>query len=141
MEENSMAPPPHETDRRSPLGEEATYLRIYRLVRQIPRGKVATYGQIASIAGNCTARMVGYAMASLHLDSGVPWQRVINAQGKISPRADSSGSALQRSLLEQEGVVFDPIGRVELRIFRWQGPSIEWLLENGFDPSPSWREG
>jgi methylated-DNA-protein-cysteine methyltransferase-like protein len=119
-----------------------TYERIYAVVRQIPPGKIATYGQIASIVGGCTARMVGYAMAALtsrHED--VPWQRVINAQGKISLRADSGGAALQRRLLEEEGVRFDASSKVDFRQVRWQGPTIDWLLEHGYNPDPFWEEG
>jgi methylated-DNA-protein-cysteine methyltransferase-like protein len=117
-----------------------TYERIYTIVRLIPAGKVATYGQIAAIVGDCSARMVGYAMAALPAKSGVPWQRVINAQGKISLRADSQGNSLQRSLLEGEGVHFDAESKVDLRRYRWSGPDIAWLVENGFDPGPLWRE-
>ena len=65
-----------------PAEQQRLYERIYLVVRQIPPGKVATYGQVAQITGNCTARMVGYAMAACPDD--VPWQRVINAQGKVS---------------------------------------------------------
>ncbi|MCL4861379.1 MAG: MGMT family protein [Caldilineaceae bacterium] len=119
---------------------DPTYERVYAVVRLIPPGRVATYGQVASIVGNCTARMVGYALASLPARSDVPWQRVINAQGKISLRADSAGNLLQRQLLEEEGVRFDAQGRVELRRFRWAGPQLDWLLEHGYDPEPSWRE-
>lgn len=118
-----------------------TYERIYAVVSQIPPGKVATYGQIASIVGRCTARMVGYAMAALpSRHEQVPWQRVINAQGKISLRADSAGSALQRQLLAEEGVHFDASGKVDLRQVRWDGPPLDWLLEHGYDPAPTWRE-
>lgn len=117
-----------------------TYERIYAVVRLIPPGQVATYGQIAAIAGDCTARMVGYALASLPAGSDVPWQRVINAQGKISLRADSTENARQRELLEAEGVKFDRQGRVNLRRDRWPGPQLDWLLEHGYDPAPSWRE-
>lgn len=117
-----------------------TYERIYSVVAVIPAGKVATYGQIASIVHNCTARMVGYALAALPPDYDVPWHRVINAQGKISPRARSESTALQRKLLEDEGIEFDRSGRVDFGQIRWDGPSIEWLLDNGFDPTPSWRE-
>jgi methylated-DNA-protein-cysteine methyltransferase related protein len=117
-----------------------TYERIYAIVRLIPPGQVATYGQIAAIAGDCTARMVGYALASLPVGSDVPWQRVINAQGKISLRADSAENALQRELLEAEDVQFDGQGRVNLRRDRWPGPQLDWLLEHGYDPAPSWRE-
>ncbi len=122
------------------------YARIYALVRMIPPGKVATYGQIASLTGRCSARMAGYALAALSSqeetspEDAVPWQRVINAQGKISLRADSLGAAFQRQLLEEEGVYFDPGGKVDLRRFRWEGPSPEWLLEHGYEPNPSFRE-
>ncbi len=116
------------------------YTRIYLVVRQIPPGRVAAYGQIASIVGNCTARMVGYAMAAVPQGSGVPWQRVINAQGKISPRGDGGGSDHQRALLEDEGVRFDRDGKVDWKAVRWSGPYVEWLLANGFAPGPSYTE-
>ncbi|NMC79839.1 MAG: cysteine methyltransferase [Chloroflexi bacterium] len=95
------------------------YERIYAMVRQIPDGKVATYGQIAKMVGGCSARMVGYALAALPEGSGVPWQRVINYQGKVSPHGFGYGSAMQRLLLEEEGVVFDPQERVDLARFGW----------------------
>ena len=117
------------------------YLRIYLVVRQIPRGRVATYGQIAAIVGVSTPRMVGYALASLPAGSNVPWQRVINAQGKISLRADSGSNNLQRQLLEEEGVQFDGSNKVNFRRYRWAGPPLDWLIEHGFDPAPAWREG
>ncbi len=97
-----------------------TYARIYRVVRQIPRGKVATYGQVARLAGfPGHARLVGYALHSLS-ESDVPWQRVINARGEISPRAVSGAEAGQRPLLEDEGVDFDSRGRVSLARFQWR---------------------
>jgi methylated-DNA-protein-cysteine methyltransferase related protein len=116
-----------------PPEHERLYSRIYTVVRQIPCGKVATYGQIAGIVGDCTARMVGYAMAACPDD--VPWQRVINAQGKVSPRADSWGTEVQRLRLEEEGIVFDADHKVNLAEVRWPGPGLEWLLENGFTPT------
>jgi methylated-DNA-protein-cysteine methyltransferase-like protein len=97
------------------------YQRIYDVVRQIPRGKVATYGQIARITGGCTARMVGFSMAALPEDTDVPWQRVINSMGKISPHGFGFGSALQRQLLEEEGVLFDAEDRVDFIPFGWLG--------------------
>jgi methylated-DNA-protein-cysteine methyltransferase-like protein len=112
--------------------------RIYLVVRQIPAGKVSTYGDIAAIVGNCTARMVGYAMAAAN--DAVPWHRVINAQGKISPRGDGLGEQIQRTRLEEEGIGFNSDGKINLRLVRWLGPSVEWKLENGFDPAPTWRE-
>jgi len=95
------------------------YQRIYALVRQIPPGFVTTYGRIGQLAG-CTARTVGFAMAALPAGSDVPWQRVINSQGKISPRADGDGNILQRDLLVAEGVRFDHQLRVDLKAYGWE---------------------
>ena len=116
------------------LRNAPVYERINGVVRQIPAGKVATYGQIAEIVGGCTARMVGYAMAALPFDTDVPWQRVINRQGKVSPRSSGAGSALQRQLLEAEGVDFSVDGRVDFSVVGWEGPDWGWLEENGFNP-------
>jgi methylated-DNA-protein-cysteine methyltransferase-like protein len=122
------------------LGDAPTYERIYAAVSQIPHGRVATYGQIASIVGECSARMVGYAMAALPPDTTVPWQRVINRLGKISPRTSGSGSAKQRQLLEVEGVRFDGQGRVDFDAVGWPGPDWEWLESVGMGPNrPSGR--
>ena len=98
------------------------YERIYDLVRQIPAGKVVTYGQVAQAVGGCSARMVGYAMAALKngVRPDVPWQRVINRQGRISIH-DPYGSVVQRNLLEEEGVVFDANDRVDFKAFGWLG--------------------
>ena len=114
------------------------YQRIYIVVRQIPTGKVSTYGQIAAIVGRgCTARQVGYAMAALRSDDkSVPWQRVINSQGEISLRP-GGGGARQRGLLEAEGVEFDAGGRADFRRFGWEGPDWEWLEQHAFNPAPS----
>jgi methylated-DNA-protein-cysteine methyltransferase-like protein len=101
--------------------------QVWDVVRRIPKGKVAAYGQIglmiAPPAGMdpqsylaFAARWVGGALAQCPDD--VPWQRVINAQGKISGRP---GADLQRSLLEAEGIVFDAKGKVDLNIFGWEG--------------------
>jgi methylated-DNA-protein-cysteine methyltransferase-like protein len=95
------------------------YEEIYDIVRQIPPGKVATYGQIARMVSGCTARMVGYAMAAIPEGTDVPWQRVINSQGKISPHGYGYGSALQRELLIAEGIQFDLNGRVDFGQFGW----------------------
>lgn len=100
------------------------YDQIYIMVRRIPAGKVTTYGRIAELVGGCTARMVGYAMAALKrgIAPDVPWQRVINARGKISIHGDGIGNAMQRSLLEQEGVEFDSNDCVDFLRFGWPGP-------------------
>lgn len=87
--------------------EREIYERIREVVRQIPYGQVATYGQIAAIVGGCTARMVGYTMAGLLAETDIPWHRVINAQGKISPRGNPISSERQRARLEDERVRFD----------------------------------
>lgn len=105
---------------------QPAYVRIYAVVRQIPCGKVATYGQVAGLAGSVTARMVGYAMSALPEGSDVPWQRVINVKGKISPHGMGIGSLVQRQVLESEGVVFDAEGRVDFNRFGWLGdPRLE----------------
>ena len=120
----------------SSMIDAPTYDRIYAVVRRIPPGQVATYGQIAAIVGGCTARMVGYAMAALPFGVDVPWQRVINIQGKISPRGAGDGGLRQRQLLEAEGVEFDESGRVDFAQVGWPGPDWDWLELNGFDPAP-----
>lgn len=98
-----------------------TYQKIYSVVRRIPRGRVATYGQIASLAGLAGhARQVGYALHALPRGSRVPWHRVVNAAGKISIRATPGGELVQRILLEREGVRLDARGRVPLDRVRWQ---------------------
>jgi methylated-DNA-protein-cysteine methyltransferase related protein len=101
------------------------YDKIYDVVRRIPRGKVATYGQIADLAGLYgKARLVGYAMYQVPPDSDIPWQRVVNAKGEISYSvAREGGDHLQRNLLEQEGIVFRQNGSIDLTADRWQaGP-------------------
>jgi methylated-DNA-protein-cysteine methyltransferase related protein len=105
---------PQETFSSAPL-----YQRIYAVVRQIPPGKVATYGQIAEIIG-CSARMIGYAMAALkHIDApDVPWQRVVNRLGKIAI-LDPFGKSIQRQTLEEEGVIFSKSDQIDFREFGW----------------------
>lgn len=99
--------------------------QIYDVVKQIPEGKVATYGQIATLAGFYRqARQVGYALHAVPSDD-IPWHRVINAQGKISLNIDMGG-AVQRKLLESEGVIFTAAGVIPLRQYQWK-PSIDPL--------------
>jgi methylated-DNA-protein-cysteine methyltransferase-like protein len=94
--------------------------RIWTVVRRIPRGKVATYGQVAAIAGfDGHARQVGYALAALPQGSDVPWHRVVNSLGEISRRSGGDSHELQRMLLEAEGIELDESGRIDLRRFRW----------------------
>lgn len=89
------------------------------MVRRIPRGRVASYGEVARRAGlPGAARQVGYALHALPPDTRVPWQRVVNARGEISGRA-SGHETLQRRILEREGVRFDARGRIDLARYGW----------------------
>jgi methylated-DNA-protein-cysteine methyltransferase-like protein len=92
------------------------------VVRRIPRGRVATYGQVARLANlPGQARLVGYALGSLRDGSGIPWHRVVNAEGRISARGDGGPEAvLQRKRLERERVAFDRSGAIPLARFRWR---------------------
>jgi len=93
--------------------------RVIETVKQIPRGRVATYGQVAALAGNPRAsRQVVWAMVSFHGKGTLPWHRVINRQGKISLRGE--GFRLQRDLLEAEGVAVGEDGTVDLEVYRWR---------------------
>ncbi len=96
-------------------------VRIVAAVKRIPRGKVATYGQIARLAGlPGHARLVGYALHRLPEGSPVPWHRVVNRKGRISLASDPSAGPLQRELLESEGVVFDAAGAIDLDLHQWR---------------------
>jgi len=98
-----------------------SYQRIYDVVRRIPRGHVATYGQVATLAGlSGHARQVGYALHALPDNTGIPWHRVINASGRISLRAVPGAELVQQQLLEREGVRLDAKGRVPLARVRWR---------------------
>ena len=91
---------------------------VYALVRKIPRGRVVSYGMIARALGMTRgARTVGWALRACPQD--IPWHRVVNAQGKISPRS-SAGANRQRVLLQREGVRFDRAGRIDLERFGWR---------------------
>jgi methylated-DNA-protein-cysteine methyltransferase-like protein len=118
------------------LRQPLSYEKIYHVVRQIPAGKVATYGQIAKIVDRCTPRMVGYAMAALPSNFDVPWQRVINHGGEISRRSCGDGSLRQRKLLEAEGIQFDKRGRVDLKKSRWAGPDPKFISPKRSRGSP-----
>lgn len=103
------------------MGKGTLYPSIFDAVRSIPRGKVATYGQVAAMAGiPGHARLVGYALHTLEEETDVPWHRVINARGRISLHAQFGG-LLQRELLEAEGVVFGPDGAVSFKKYRLKG--------------------
>jgi methylated-DNA-protein-cysteine methyltransferase related protein len=114
----------------SPPNPKEFQAKVWALVRLIPKGKVATYGQIASFIqsppgydpknfASFAPRWVGGAMASC--PEGIPWHRVVNSQGMISLRG-AGGGKLQKELLLNEGVQFDEKDRIDLRKYRWTGP-------------------
>lgn len=123
-----------------PPGPLGRYTRIYELVRSVPSGQVATYGQIAFIAELSTPRTVGYALAILpgvasvaSKEAPIPWYRIINSQGRISVRRDGDADSRQRTLLTEEGILFRVNGRVDFKTAGWEGPSWEWLEAKGYD--------
>ncbi len=131
----------------NPPDPKAYATKVYEIVRAIPSGRVMTYGQIAALIPppprvdplqyeKLSPRWVGSAMAQCPDD--LPWQRVINSQGKVSARP-GYGPMVQRKLLEQEGVVFDEKDRVDLGRYEWS-PETGWLIERGFVP-PARDEG
>jgi methylated-DNA-protein-cysteine methyltransferase-like protein len=107
--------------KKEPPAPAGGYGQIWAVVARIPPGRVATYGQVAALAGKPGhARQAGYAMHALPEGSGVPWHRVINARGEISPRTEAGwAEGWQRHLLEEEGVAFDARGRIDLARFGW----------------------
>ena len=98
------------------------FRRVYDLVRRIPKGRVMTYGQLATVIENrLSPRAVGWAMHAC--PRGVPWQRVVNASGGTSTdRLPDMPPGLQRALLEAEGVAFKPNGTLDLARYRWVPP-------------------
>ena len=104
-----------------PVRAQSTYILIWDVVRRIPRGRVATYGQVAGLAGlPGHARLVGYALHASAADA-LPWHRVVNAEGRLSlARTNASAGTTQRLRLEWEGVRFDARGRVDMGRHRWK---------------------
>ncbi|KAF3886103.1 MULTISPECIES: MGMT family protein [Nostocales] len=105
----------------------STYEKIYAIVRQIPRGRVATYGQVADLAHLYgKARLVGYALYRVNTNlSNVPWHRVVNAKGEISHSPLRNGTDYtQQWLLEEEGIKFTPDGKINLREYLWKSRQI-----------------
>ncbi len=101
------------------------HARVAAAVHMVPPGRVTTYGDVAGVLGSPrVARQVGWALAALPAGSEVPWHRVINAQGRISPRGDVVRASEQQGLLEAEGVSFDASGRVDLTALRWDWPEL-----------------
>jgi len=98
-----------------------SYARIYAVVRRIPRGKVATYGQVADLAGmHGAARMVGYALHASKEHHGLPWHRVLAAGGRLSlVKLDPDAAMTQRIRLEHEGVRFTARGTADMAAHQW----------------------
>lgn len=117
------------------------YARIYRCIDKIPAGKVATYGQIAKLVSASGARQVGYALSATPNNIDIPWHRVINAKGEISPRSGGSakvgtqsrknpaGDSEQQQRLLAEGVMPNKHGRIDLSNYQW-APTFEQLLDD-----------
>ena len=99
------------------------YALVWGIIKRIPRGRVATYGQLAALLGMPRhARQVGYALSAMPENMKIPWHRVVNAEGRISLRLkhwETGSDDLQRILLQAEGVTFDDSGRIDLKKFRW----------------------
>ncbi|WP_224361766.1 MGMT family protein [Hyalangium versicolor] len=116
-----------------PTDERDYFERIYKVVNHIPRGKVATYGDVAAIVGDgCDGRIVGHALGALGPRSvQVAWQRVIGRNGKIT-----TSGLHQPDKLAAESVEFDERGYVVMSRCHWEGPSEEWVLANGFQMLP-----
>ena len=93
-----------------------TIEKIYEVVKTIPKGTVATYGQVALLAGNpLWSRVVGYALHNKPASLAIPCHRVVNREGRLAPSFAFGSDEIQRQLLESEGIVFEPNGKVDLK--------------------------
>jgi methylated-DNA-protein-cysteine methyltransferase-like protein len=133
------------TEMRRPNNTPGIFERVYDVVRMIPWGQVATYGQIAAIVSHRNAaRTVGWALASLKNGTDVPWHRVVNSRGFVSLRDLGQPSEAQCTLLGQEGIIVGQRGEVNLRRHQWRGldwPEVEalrqtWATELQGDDDP-----
>lgn len=124
---------------------------VWMIAKQIPSGKVSTYGQIASMIPppegvsppdyrRMGARWVGTAMNATPQGEGIPWQRVINSKGEISLPAGTPGAHQQRTLLEDEDITFDESERIDFEAFGWDGPDETWLKAHGLHPPRSLKK-
>jgi len=97
------------------------FQKILEIVKQIPAGRVATYGQIAAMAGTQNPRLVGFALSSCSDNQDIPWFRVIKSKGSISFPEESNGFKIQYSLLIKDGITFDDKNKINLKQYRWNG--------------------
>ena len=104
------------------------FKRIEAVIKTIPEGRISSYGDIAAFTGGVSPRHVGFALAGS--DGKLPWHRVVNAQGAVSLRG-SDAMTRQRQLLEAEGVVFNAQDEIDWRKYGWQGPGLDWFLDQG----------
>lgn len=118
-------------------GYRRFYAAVRQLVRMVPPGKVASYGQIATYLGHPRhARIVGWVLHDLPADTDVPWQRIVNMHGRITTTCLTHPANLQRLILEEEGVSVNDEDCVDMSRYRWQGPTdaqwqtIEATLQN-----------
>lgn len=131
-------------DMHTPPDRETYYQTVWDIVRQVPRGQVVTYGQIATMIppppgidppayDRIAPRWVGYAMNAISGpdEPAIPWHRVINSKGGISQADSRRWAALQRVRLEAEGVSFDARGLVDFDACGWDGPDDAWLGARG----------
>ena len=129
----------------NPPNARSFFETVWEIVRQIPPGKVSTYGQIASMIPpeddmdpirmkNLAPRWVGTALRKTPRGKSIPWHRVINSQGKISFPNGSAQANDQRQLLEFEGVIFDHRDKVNFALVGWQGPDDSFLANKGLWP-------
>jgi methylated-DNA-protein-cysteine methyltransferase related protein len=124
MAKNSLRKKPRKTadePAKAAASVSPTHRLIHDVVRRIPRGRVATYGQVADLAGlPRQPRLVGYVMNALPPGTAIPWHRVVNAKGEVSARSDGlGGDQIQAQLLAREGVRFID-GRIPLERYRWE---------------------
>lgn len=136
------------------LPDPAPYFRtVWDIVRQVPRGKVTTFKQVADMIptpsgvepedyAKLGARWVGDAMNAVSIpdEASVPWHRVINSKGGISLPEASRGAALQRARLREDGIEFDQKERIDLQRFGWEGPDPAWVQANGLLPARSFKK-
>lgn len=105
---------------------------IYALIREVPKGEVASYGMVASLLAGVGPRQVGRALAAMPNNIKAPWHRIVRSSGAVAPRPGGSPSR-QRALLKKEGVAFRKNGCVDWTAHRWRGPSQKWIEKSGMD--------